>query len=80
MPKGLAQTGCVAGAKQVRRALETGSADQVWLAGDADPRVTEPIRALCLEKGVPAVTAPSMKELGRTCGIAVGAAVAASLA
>ena len=33
----------VVGAKQVRRALEAGTAQVVLLADDADPRVTEPI-------------------------------------
>jgi len=67
----------VVGAKQVRRAIEAGTARKVFLAADADPRVTEPISALCGERGVAAETVPSMKELGKACGIAVGAAVAA---
>lgn len=69
----------VVGAKQVRRAVEAGTARKVFLAGDADPRVTEPIAALCGEKGVEVESVPSMRELGRACGIAVGAAVTALL-
>ena len=42
----------VVGAKQVRRALNDGRAVTVYLAADADPRVTEPIAALCGEKGI----------------------------
>ena len=67
----------VVGAKQVRRALESGKARTVFLASDADPHITGPIADLCTEKGVTTVTDCSMKELGRACGIAVGAAVAA---
>ena len=67
----------VVGAKQVRRALESGEARTVFLASDADPGLTGPIAALCTEKGVAAVTDCSMKELGKACGIAVPAAVAA---
>lgn len=67
----------VVGAKQVKRALESGRAVTVYLADDADPRVTEPIAAVCTEKGVTAESGFSMKELGKACGIAVGAAVAA---
>lgn len=67
----------VVGAKQVRRALEGGRALTVFLAPDADPRVTGPIASLCGEKGIETVTAPSMKELGKACGISVGSAVAA---
>lgn len=69
----------VVGAKQVRRAVEAGTARKVFLAGDADPRVIEPIAALCGEKGVEVESVPSMRELGRACGIAVGAAVTALL-
>lgn len=67
----------VVGAKQVKRAVEAGTARKVFLAGDADPRVTEPVAALCGEKGVAVETVPSMRDIGKACGIAVGAAVAA---
>lgn len=69
----------VVGAKQVRRAIEAGTARKVFLAADADPGVTEPISALCGERGVAVETVPSMRELGKACGIAVGAAVTALL-
>ena len=67
----------VVGAKQVKRALASGRAQVVYLADDADPRVTEPIRAVCLETGVELRQIPGMRALGEACGIAVGAAVAA---
>ena len=73
----LSESSKVVGAKQTRRALTGGTAVAVYLADDADPRVTEAIRELCVECGVPAYDVPSMKELGHVCGIAVGAAVAA---
>lgn len=69
----------VVGAKQVKRALGADLALTVFLASDADPRVTEPVAAQCAEKGVKAETVPTMKELGKACGISVGAAVAAAL-
>ena len=69
----------VVGAKQTKRAVEGGSAEQVFLAEDADPRVTEPMEALCTGKDIPVVKVSSMKELGAACGISVGAAVAALL-
>ena len=59
--------------------MEGGSAERVFLAEDADPRVTEPMEALCSGKNIPVVKVPSMKELGAACGISVGAAVAALL-
>ena len=67
----------VTGAKQVTRALKNGTARRVFLAQDADPGVTGPVEALCVQKGVETVKIPGMRELGQACGIAVGAAVAA---
>ena len=67
----------IVGAKQVRRAVEAGSALRVFLSEDADPRVTGPIQELCAQRGVAVEMVPSMRELGRACGIAVGSAVAA---
>ncbi len=67
----------VVGTKQVKRALNDGRARKVFLAGDADPRVTGPLSRLAAEKGVSAETVPSMKALGTACGIAVGSAAAA---
>lgn len=69
----------VVGVKQTQRAISDGRARLVFLAEDADPRVTEPVEALCREQNVPARRVPSMKELGCACGIAVGSAVAALL-
>lgn len=69
----------VVGAKQVKRAIEAGNVQKVFLADDADPRVTRPIADLCAEKGVEVEAVPSMRELGKACGISVGAAVAASV-
>jgi len=67
----------VVGVKQTKRAIEGGKAALVFLAQDADPRVTEPIQVLCAQKGVDVEQVPSMKDLGSACGIAVGSAAAA---
>ena len=69
----------VVGVKQVRRALRAGNARYVFVALDADPQLTGPIRAQCAEQGVGVEESCSMKELGRACGITVDAAVAALL-
>ncbi len=69
----------VVGVKQTRRALGDGTAARVFLAEDADPRVTGPVEAMCSERGIPVERVPHMKELGTACGIAVGSAVAALL-
>lgn len=67
----------VVGAKQTTRALNEGRAAALFLARDADPRITEPFTARCAEAGVPVTWVGTMKELGAACGIAVGSAVAA---
>lgn len=67
----------VVGAKQLRKAVISGRAKQVFLAEDADPSVTEPIQALCVEYHIHVTWVSSMSNLGRACGIEVGAAAAA---
>lgn len=75
----LKQGGKVAGVKQTRRAVNEGKAARVFVAEDADSRLTAPVEALCQEKSVPVERVPSMKELGAACGIGVASAVAALL-
>ena len=65
----------VVGLKQVQRAVSAGRAGRVFLACDADPRLTRPLEGRCRERGVPVSGAHTMAQLGRACGIAVGAAV-----
>ena len=67
----------VVGAKQLRKALQNRQAKCVFLAQNADPAITEPLMILCQEAQVEFVWIPTMKELGRACGIDVGAAAAA---
>ncbi len=69
----------VVGAKQLKKAILAGTALQVYLAEDADPAVTEPLEALCVEHKVPYANVRSMAELGRACHIEVGAAAAATV-
>ena len=69
----------VVGTKQLRKALENGRAKQVWLAENADPAITEPLEALCLRCNVSCVWVPSKEDLGKRCGIEVGAAAAAAV-
>ena len=69
----------VVGAKQIRKALNAGSVSRVYLAQNADPALTEPIEALCQRCGVDCTWVRSKTELGRACGIEVGAAAAAAV-
>ena len=70
----------VVGAKQIRKALKSGIARQVFLASNADPAITEPIEALCQQSNVEYAWVRSMTDLGQACGIEVGAAAAAVVA
>ena len=67
----------VAGLKQTVRAVRSGKAKRVFLARDADPMLTEPLRQLCEEREIPVAEGHSMRELGEAGGIAVGAAAIA---
>ena len=69
----------VTGIKQVSKAVGRGNVRTVFLAGDADERVTGPLRVLCQKSGVEVVEAATMAELGNACAIEVGAAAAAIL-
>ncbi len=69
----------VVGIKQVRKAVCEGRALVAFLADDADPALIEPLELACREVGVETRRVRSMKELGRACAIAVGAACAATL-
>ena len=69
----------VVGVKQVRRALANAQAKRLYLARDADPQLTQPLERQGREQGVEVIWAETMKALGKACGIAVGAAVCATL-
>ena len=69
----------VVGLKQSRKAIDTGRAELVFVARDADSHVVFPIERLCSEKGVPVEYVNNMKELAKACHVEVPTAVAAIL-
>ena len=69
----------VVGAKQLRKALATGKATKVYLAENADPAMTLPIMEQCKLSGISFAWVSKMQDLGRACGIEVGAAAAAAV-
>ena len=75
----LANHNFVVGIKQLKKALKNGNASHVFLACNADPAITEPIAALCRQASVDLAWVKSMTDLGRACGIEVGAAAAAAI-
>lgn len=70
----------VVGLKQATKALENGKAKMLVLAEDADERVLKPLMELSEKKQVAVEKVATMQELGRMCGIQVGATAVALLA
>ena len=67
----------VIGLKQVKKAVNKGLAEKVFIANDAEPHIKEPLKKLCEQKGAEFELVESMKALGQACGIDVGAATVA---
>ncbi|MGI5901625.1 MAG: ribosomal L7Ae/L30e/S12e/Gadd45 family protein [Desulfitobacteriia bacterium] len=69
----------VVGLKQTLRALENDEVQRIYFAKDADALLIKPVLELANSKQVEIYEVQSMSELGRACGIKVGASVAAIL-
>ncbi|MBC8588120.1 ribosomal L7Ae/L30e/S12e/Gadd45 family protein [Paratissierella segnis] len=69
----------VVGTKQVKRALNSSKVELVYIADDAEKRVTDEIVELCKNKQVQIIHIDTMRDLGKACGIDINAAVAALL-
>ena len=67
----------IVGTKQLKKALLNGRARYVFLAENADPAIIEPIKERCSGGNIHIHWVSSMADLGRACGIEVGAAAAA---
>ena len=61
------------GIKQTLKAVENNTAKVVFIARDADEKVTAPLKDLCISNSIEIVYADTMKQLGKACGIEVGA-------
>ena len=67
----------IVGLKQTTRAVRSGSVKAVYIAKDVDKRVVTSLLQLCGKKGIPVISAPSMKEFGEALNVEVDTAVAA---
>lgn len=65
------------GVKQTAKAIRCGNAKTVYIAKDAESKVTKPIEDLCSQFNIELISVDTMKDLGYMCGIDVGAATAA---
>ncbi len=69
----------VVGVKQTQKAIANSKAKMVLIATDADEHVIASLEKDCLQKQIPCEKKLSMQDLGKACGIHVGAAAAAIL-
>lgn len=69
----------VVGLKQSKKVIESGRAEIVFVARDADSHVVFPLERLCGEKNVEVIYVNNMKELAKACHVEVPTAVATIL-
>lgn len=69
----------VVGIKQVKKAIKSSTASRVYIADDAEEKITQEILLLCQKHVVPVEKVDTMKKLGDACGIDINAATAALL-
>lgn len=61
------------GIKQTLKAVENKTAVKVFIAKDADEKITGNLKELCLANAIEVVYVDTMKQLGKAVGIEVGA-------
>jgi large subunit ribosomal protein L7A len=69
----------VIGTKQAHKHLVKGDVIRLYVARDAEEHVVRGVLSAARERGIEVAWVDSMKELGRACGIEVGAATVALL-
>lgn len=74
--KGLQDAHVRIGTKQTVKTVEMGQAAEVFVAKDCERRLISKIAALCDSHDVKITYVDTMIELGKACGIEVGAAMA----
>lgn len=67
----------VVGTKQTVKALKDGTASELFVACDAETKVTAKVANIAQEMNIPIIYVDSMKKLGKACGIEVGASTVA---
>ena len=69
----------IVGAKQTLKAVKSGAVKAVYVATDADVRVTKSVIEACNENNIEIIYVETMQKLGIMCSIEVGAAIACAL-
>jgi large subunit ribosomal protein L7A len=65
------------GLKQTIKSIEQREADEVIIAKDADPHIITEMLRICQENNILITHVDSKRQLGKACGIEVGAATVA---
>jgi large subunit ribosomal protein L7A len=68
---------CRVGFKQTVKSIEQREAEEVIVAKDADSSIVNTVLQICQRHDIPVTYVDSMRKLGKTCGIEVGAATVA---
>lgn len=71
------QSRIIIGTKQTIKAMKNDEVQEVFVAMDADDRVTADVRQLAEDLEIPCTEVDSKKELGKACAIDVNAAAVA---
>lgn len=79
MLSGLKDKNKVVGSKQAKRYLVKDAISVLYVAKDAENKITDELVQIANDKSVEVVFIDSMKELGEACGIDVSAATVAIL-
>ena len=69
----------VTGSRATIKAVEREQAEAVFVAADAEKRLTQPVKEACAVRGIPLTEILTMQELGRAASLQVAAAAAAVL-
>ena len=75
MLEGLKNSNKTIGIKQSLKAVEIGNVQTVYIARDAEEKVVGGMKELCAKNAIEIIYVENMKQLGKACGIDVGAAV-----
>lgn len=75
----LKESNKIIGVKQTTKALNQDQVKTLYIAQDADEHLIDKLKEVANTNSVEIIYADTMKELGRACGIDVGAATAAIL-
>lgn len=62
----------IIGTKQTLRAMKNSQVSEVYIATDADPKLTQQVTDLAKELNIPLHYVDSKRKLGHACGIEVG--------